>query len=184
MRKHKLPTPLIIPHTQQRNQNNHHTRPRPINTNLINQIQIPRPKHVNCHAHPHHRPKHQNRLPLIRHEVLVPKTDRAENQLPAREIDRQGNRPVADERQPPRHPGGDGGVFAGGEHGGPVVDAAGGGVDGADFGEGGGDGEGDEGDEDPAPEDGDGLAVGEGDVHGGGEAEGDGHDGEGAGRCQ
>lgn len=41
-------------------------------------------------------------------------------------------------------------MFGCGEEVGPVVDAAGGGEDGADLGEGGGGAEGDEGDDDPA----------------------------------
>lgn len=179
MRKHKLGRALARRHDQDRDQDDEHGGAGPVDADLVDQIQIPRPKRVHARAHKHHSPEAEDSLPLVRDKVLIKNANRTQNKLRAAEVDAQRDGPVSHQRQPAIHEADHRRPAGGGEHGGPVVDAAGGRVDGADLGEGGGDAEGDDGDEDPAPEDGDGLAVGEGDVHCRGEAEGHGHDGEG-----
>lgn len=111
--------------------------------------------------------------------VFVEEVDGADDELGTAKVDGEGNGPVADEGEPAVDEADGGSPSGGREHGRPVVDAAGGRVDGADLGERGGDAEGDEGDEGPAVEEGDGLTVDEADGHGGGPAVGDGHDGKG-----
>lgn len=86
-------------------------------------------------------------------------------------------RPISDKVEPAGDPRCDGRPLPRSEHGGPVVDAAGGGVNGAYLGERGGDGEGDERNKNPAIENRYSLPVGEGDVECCAYAEGDGHDG-------
>lgn len=159
VRKHKFSTPFIIRHNEYCNHDNDDRSASPVNADLVNEIQILRAEHINTKHHAHHCPKTQHDLPLRRNIFLVPQRNRAENQLRSREVDGKSDSPVPDKCQPSRDPRNDGSVFPGAEHGRPVVDAAGGRKDGADFREGGGDHEGDDGDEYPAVEDGDGLAV-------------------------
>lgn len=179
MGKDKLGIASLIRHRQKRNENNHDTPSGPINAHLIDQIQPLGEEDIHQGTGPNHSPEHENGLPGIGDKVLIPEGNGAEDQLTPGEGDTECDGPIANEGEPAIDEGHGGGPFPRGEHGTPVVDSAGGGVDGADLGQRGGNGDGDEGDDDPAPDDADGLAVGEGDVEGGAEAEGGGHDGEG-----
>lgn len=164
-------------HDQQCNHDDEHTGGGPVDADLVDEVQIPRPKGIHGGTHQHDGPETQHRLPLVGDVVRVEDGNGAENQLGAGEVDAQGDGPVADEGQPAVDEADHGRPAAGAQHGGPVVDAAGGGKDGADLGERGGDADGYQGHEHPAPEDGDGLAVVQRDVERRGEAKGHGHDG-------
>lgn len=180
MRKNKLSIASLIRHGQKRHENDHDTPRCPINAHFIDQIQPLGKEDIHQRTASNHRPKHENGLPSVGDKVLIPERNGTEDQLPSREGDTERDGPIANEGEPAIDEGHGGGPFARGEHGTPVVDSAGGGVDGADLGQRGGNGDGDEGDDDPAPDDADGLTVGEGDVEGGAETERGGHDGEGA----
>ena len=180
MTKNELSIPPIFRHRQQRHQDNYHTSPRPKDTHFIDQVQPLGQEDINSRATEDNSPERQDGLPGIGDKVLIPERDGTEDQLAAGEGDAERDGPVPDEGDPAVDKGHHGRPLFGGQHGAPVVDAAGRRVDGADLGQRGGDGDGDEGDEDPAPEDGHGLAVDEGDVERGAEAEGGGDDGEGA----
>lgn len=169
----------VLAHDEQDDEDDQDGGGGPVDANLVDEVEVAGAKGVDEGADEHDGPEAQDRLPGVCDVVLVEDGDGAEDELRAAKVDGQGDGPVADEGEPAVDEADEGRPAARREHGAPVVDAAGGGEDGADLGEGGGDADGDEGDEDPAPEHGDGLPVGEGDVHGRGEAVGDRHDGEG-----
>lgn len=150
----------------------------PEDADFINEVEIAGAERVDGGADQHDGPEAQHRLPLVGDKVVVKDGYGAEDELGAREVDGQGDGPVADEGEPAVDEADEGRPARAAHLGAPVVDAAGGGEDGADLGEGGGDAERDEGHEDPAVEHGDGLAVGEGDVQRRRQAKGHGHDGE------
>lgn len=178
VRKDKLARATGVGHCEQRHQNNDDTCGGPVDADLVDDVQVARAEGVDEGAHKHNGPEAQDGLPFICDKVFIEDGDGTEDQLRAGEIDGQGDGPIADQRQPAVDEADDGGVLGRAQHGGPVVDTAGGREDGADLGERGGDAERDEGDEDPAVQDGDGLAVGEGDVEGRRQAKRHGHDGE------
>lgn len=179
MGKDKLARIARVGHGEQRDEDDDDARAGPVDADLIDEIQVARAKRVDEGAHEHNRPKDEHGVPRLNHVRLVKHVNGRNDELRAAEINRQGNGPVADQRQPAVDEAHNGRPARGRQHGAPVVDAAGGRVDGADLGERGGDAERDDGDQHPAVEGGDGLAVDERVGHGGGEAVGDGHDGKG-----
>lgn len=179
MPKNKRRIPPIIRHRQKDDQDDDDTSRRPKDTHFVDQVQILGEEDVDDRTDEHHRPEHQNGLPRIGDIVLIPQRNRAEDQLSGREGDTERDGPVSHERQPSVNEGHHRGPLLGRQHGAPVVHAAGGRVDGADFGQRGGDRDRDQSDENPAPDDSDRLTVCQGDVHGRAETEGSGNDGEG-----
>lgn len=159
MPKDKRRIPPIIRHRQKDDQDDDRTRRRPKDTHFVDQVQVLGEEDVDDRTDKHNRPERQDGLPRIGDIVLIPQRNGAENQLSGREGDTERDGPVPHERQPSVNEGHHRGPFLGRQHGAPVVHAAGGRVDGADFGQRGGDRDRNQGDEDPAPDDGDGLAV-------------------------
>lgn len=178
MSKDKRSVATSVRHSQQRDHDDDHAAPRPVYTDLVDQVKVFGTKDIDTHANQHDGPEHQDGLVLVRHKVFFPERDGRQDQLPPREIDTQSDRPIADKCEPASNPASHGRVLARAEHGRPVVDAARGGIDGTDFCKRCGDAERDERDENPTPENGHCLAIGERNVHCCREAERDGHNGE------
>lgn len=177
MRKDELARPALRRHDQQGDHDDDDAGAGPVDANLVDEIEVARAKGVDEGAHEHDGPEAQDGLPGVCDKVLVEDGDGAEDELGAREVDGQRDGPVAHERQPAVDEADERCPFATAEHGRPVVDASGRGVDGANLGERPRDAQRDERHEDPAVENRHRLSVGKRNVHGCREPERHRHDG-------
>lgn len=122
--KHKGAASAVVGHGQQSHEDDDDRGRGPIDTDLVDQVEVASRKDVDQHARQHDGPEHQHGLVGVGHETLVPESDGREDELTPAEVDGQGHGPVADEGQPAVDVGHHGGPFLGAEHGGPVINSA------------------------------------------------------------
>lgn len=135
MAKDKLTRPASISHGQQGDDDDDNTRASPVNADLVDKIQVSRAKGIHQRTHEHNSPEAQHRLPLIGHKILIKDGDGAKDELRSREVDGQGDGPVADKSEPTIDEADQGRITFRTEHSTPIIHASGCGEDGADLGE-------------------------------------------------
>lgn len=91
MRKDELGRPALIGHGQQGDEDDNDARARPIDANLVDEIEVARAERIHESAYQHDGPEAQNRLPFVCDEVLVEDGDGGKDELRTGEVDRQGD---------------------------------------------------------------------------------------------